>query len=597
MTQKNLNGRQQRWLTHISKYDYEIEYQPGAKNFLADYLSRIHDVNSGPEDITLKDPTLNEKESTPSTRSLSLHTHYTSSCKYTAESANSMTQTNHSPTLTSRESIYRTSLDYLMNEISSHAVTRSQKPKTPPLSSSSIISKDSRISIGNTRGNTITLPIPSEMQRRHSAISWRSCTDDNCEDHKEDKIGARYWPKDPKTRKQSKRDGGNKRTDFGPTLSNEKSPTALPDIPLLSEYAPPIWMQESIIDTPPMASPAFEPLYRQPYLSPGEAEWAQSFICTLRSTLIRDCRCRVLKALELDPLYARVKQTDNKLHYSIDSGLLMAQNTNGYQNLYIPVGPLENRVSLRDFILRTAYEGLGHFSAHKSYNYAACFFWWPQMRQDFIIYCRSCDKCQINNGPTTLPAGRSLTLPDPDDAYLSLAIDFTRPFNKSSEYTTVMVIMDHFTSYTHLVPLKDAAISEKAFKKLERTIFDVHGLLLSIVLDQDSQFTSKFWSWMMKSLGIQVWMATQYHHQTNGQVERRIRTLKPIMRNFVNKRQNNWSGTLPTIAAAMNEAPHDSLGISPYQALYGRPWKIFNPVQRSASKIPAVDEILTTIKQ
>jgi hypothetical protein len=26
----------------------------------------------------------------------------------------------------------------------------------------------------------------------------------------------------------------------------------------------------------------------------------------------------------------------------------------------------------------------------------------------------------------------------------------------------------------------------------------------------------------MKSLNIQVWMATQYHHQTNGQVERRI---------------------------------------------------------------------------
>ena len=31
MTQKNLNGRQQRWLTHISKFDYQIEYQQGAK--------------------------------------------------------------------------------------------------------------------------------------------------------------------------------------------------------------------------------------------------------------------------------------------------------------------------------------------------------------------------------------------------------------------------------------------------------------------------------------------------------------------------------------------------------------------------------------
>jgi len=214
------------------------------------------------------------------------------------------------------------------------------------------------------------------------------------------------------------------------------------------------------------------------------------------------------------------------------------------------------------------------------------------MRQDFALYCRSCDKYQINNAPTTLPDGRSLTLPDPDEAYQSLAMDFAAPFNKSDGYTSIMVIMDRFTSYTHLIPLKDAATPEKIFKKLHSSIFEVHGLLLSIVLDRDSRFTSKFWSQMMKSIGIQVWMVTQYHHQTNGQVERRIRTLKQLMWNFVNPRQNNKSGALLAIAAAMNCARHKSLGISLYHALYGRSWNIVNPVKRSASKVPAVDDIL-----
>ena len=171
MTQKNLNGGQQTWQTHISKYDFEIEYQPGAKNFLPDYLSRIHAVNSGPEDITFKDPTLDERESTPSARSLSIHTHYTSSREYSVESGDTMTRTNHSSTRTSRESIYRTSPDYLMNEISSDAVTRSTKRKTPPQRSPSVTSNDSGISIGNTWGDTVTLPIPTEMQRKHSAMS------------------------------------------------------------------------------------------------------------------------------------------------------------------------------------------------------------------------------------------------------------------------------------------------------------------------------------------------------------------------------------------------------------------------------------------
>ena len=64
--------------------------------------------------------------------------------------------------------------------------------------------------------------------------------------------------------------------------------------------------------------------------------------------------------------------------------------------------------------------------------------------------------------------------------------------------------MDRFTSYTHLVPLKDAATSEKVFDELKKAVFDIHGLPLSIVLDQDSRFTSKFWSQIMKSLNIQV---------------------------------------------------------------------------------------------
>jgi len=52
------------------------------------------------------------------------------------------------------------------------------------------------------------------------------------------------------------------------------------------------------------------------------------------------------------------------------------------------------------------------------------------------------------------------------------------------------------------------------------------------------------------------------------------------MKNFVNPRENNWCGALPTIAAAINGPLHESPGISCYNFLSGRPWKIFSPVWR-----------------
>ena len=351
-------------------------------------------------------------------------------------------------------------------------------------------------------------------------MSWMSCTDNGCEIHKNDNDGASYWPKDPKVRKQSKK--SKRKEQHMTSTSNtalEEGQASLPDVPYLSESLPPFRMNDTILATPPMASPAWSPLYSQAGYDSDEATNASEFRGTLHSRLMGILAQRVRQALKTDALYTRVKEIDNKLQYSIRDGLRLPQNTNGYENRCITVGPLEKGVSLRDFILKTGHEGLAHFSAYKCYSYVACFLGWPQMRQDFVLYCPSCDNCQINNEPTTVPYGRSLTLPDPDEAYQSLARDFAGPFNKSEGYASIMVILDRFTSYTHLIPLKDAATSEKIVKKLNTTIFDVHGLPLSSVFDQDSRFTSKFWSQMMKSLGIQVWMATQYHHKMNGQVE------------------------------------------------------------------------------
>jgi len=80
-----------------------------------------------------------------------------------------------------------------------------------------------------------------------------------------------------------------------------------------------------------MASLAFSPLYSQAGYDCHETTNANQFLSTLYSRLTGILAQRAREALKTDTLYTRVKETNNKLHYSILDGLLLAQNTNGYE--------------------------------------------------------------------------------------------------------------------------------------------------------------------------------------------------------------------------------------------------------------------------
>ena len=159
-----------------------------------------------------------------------------------------------SPTLTSSDSIDWCCPENLMDEITSNAVTCSQKCKASASSpaTASAPSNNCRISIGNSWGDNRTLPIWREMERRQSEMSWMSCTDDGCETHKIEKQGVGHWPKDAKVPKQSKKTR-RKEQDRTSTSNTalEEGQASLPDIPYISENLPPFRMNDTILATPP----------------------------------------------------------------------------------------------------------------------------------------------------------------------------------------------------------------------------------------------------------------------------------------------------------------------------------------------------------
>ncbi|CAM4562632.1 unnamed protein product [Caretta caretta] len=77
--------------------------------------------------------------------------------------------------------------------------------------------------------------------------------------------------------------------------------------------------------------------------------------------------------------------------------------------------------------------------------------------------------------------------------------------------------------------------------------------------------------------GVNHLVATPYHHQTNGMVEKFNGTLGAMIRKFVNEHSNDWDLVLQQLLFAYRAVPHPSLGFSPFELVYGH--EVKGPLQ------------------
>ncbi|KAL5549797.1 hypothetical protein UlMin_005028 [Ulmus minor] len=103
-----------------------------------------------------------------------------------------------------------------------------------------------------------------------------------------------------------------------------------------------------------------------------------------------------------------------------------------------------------------------------------------------------------------------------------------------------------------------------------REIVRLHGVPKSIVSDRDARFTSKFWRSVQRAMGTKLNFSTAFHPQTDGQSERTIQTLEDMLRACVLDFGGSWSQHLPLIEFSYNNSYQATIGMAPYEALYGR---------------------------
>ncbi|KAA3474392.1 DNA/RNA polymerases superfamily protein [Gossypium australe] len=126
----------------------------------------------------------------------------------------------------------------------------------------------------------------------------------------------------------------------------------------------------------------------------------------------------------------------------------------------------------------------------------------------------------------------------------------------------IWVIVDQLTKSAHFIPVRTDYSLQKLEKLYVFKIIRLHRVLVSIILDQDSHFTSRFWQKLCKALGTRLDFSTTFHPQTDGQLERVIQILEDMLRSY--------EELLPLDEFAYNNSFQSSIEMAHYEALYGR---------------------------
>jgi hypothetical protein len=271
----------------------------------------------------------------------------------------------------------------------------------------------------------------------------------------------------------------------------------------------------------------------------------------------------------------------------IKNGLIYTKNRTGANVLCVPKGNIKLK-SLRQIVLETGHEVLGHFGAQKTTDYIRRFYWWPQIHDDVEKYCATCHRCAVTKPENKKPSGLLHSLPIPDRPWGSISMDFVGPFPKSEGFDYLWVIVCRLTGMIHLIPTTTKVRASELAYIFLKEIVRLHGVPDTIISDRDSKFTSKFWQELHRLLGTKLLMSTAFHPQTDGSTERANRTILQVLRTLVQDNQLDWVSKLPLVEFAVNSSVNSSSGFAPFELNYGFMPKTMQDFSASSGTIPGV---------
>ena len=226
----------------------------------------------------------------------------------------------------------------------------------------------------------------------------------------------------------------------------------------------------------------------------------------------------------------------------------------------------------RSQVMRLAHDSAlaGHLKAKKTTERIMAHFYWPGMEADVRRYCASCDPCQRTTSKGRIGKVPVVIPPLIDTCFRRTAVDLIGPLqpitDRGNRY--ILTIVDMATRYPEAIALPRIEAERVAEALLE--VFSRLGVPNQMLSDNGTQFVAGVMKEVARLLGIKQFFTTPYHPMANGVCERFNGTLKQMLRRMCQERPSDWDRYLPALLFAYREVPHESLGFSPFELMYGR---------------------------
>ena len=238
----------------------------------------------------------------------------------------------------------------------------------------------------------------------------------------------------------------------------------------------------------------------------------------------------------------------------------------------------------------------GHKGENKTFERVRERFYWKGMREEIRDYVRSCDSCQrkkLKRQTIKLP----MQITDTPKRFLEkVQIDIVGPLaTTESGNTHILTWQDCLTKYSGAIPLSKIDAPHVAVAIAENIIC-IFGCPEIIQTDQGSQFMSQLMNGFAALFKIKQYHSSAYHPQSLGALERSHHTFVEYLRHYSSK--VTWDQWLPYAMFSFNTSVHESTGITPHEAVFGR--KVRFPSEFAEENVPLtyigiVDELLNKI--